>query len=105
MISDALLSQCARGLRKIADALAGGVTTSPGPAVLELGYMLPRVKRKDGPRPGSQEWFLQRPPPKSWQELEAEGKCHVMRKPKVDPRVPSAPGQQQLRYGGMWYYL
>ena len=90
MISDALLSQCVRGLKRIADTLASSATaTSSGPVVLETGRE-PKAKHKDGPRPGSQEWFRSLPPP-----TKKGVDMNDMRRAIPRPRPPKRPSWER----------
>ena len=35
---------------------------------------------------------------------EADGKCTIMRSPKIKPRPPKAPGLQERRWNGHWWH-
>ena len=53
-------------------------------------------------KPGSQEWFLSLPPPETPFEAEARGAAIIMRRPKIKPKPPRAPDQQQERSNWLW---
>jgi hypothetical protein len=52
-------------------------------------------------KPGSQEWYRALPPPRTDQGVTMNSLARSIPK----PRPPRAPGQQQRRWGGSWWYV
>jgi hypothetical protein len=102
MISDALLNKRIVGLKRIIDTLASAATTtsSVGPAILELGRE-PKVKRKDGPRPGSQEWFKSLPAPRN-DGVDMNDLLRAAERERKARRLPRSP--EEARKSGGWHY-
>lgn len=81
--------------------LRGQVHENDRPVVLELGHE-PKPKRKDGPRPGSQEWFieLQSRPPRTDDGVDMRDMLNAAERERRSRRLPRSPEEAR---GTRWF--